>query len=163
MWHMIVIICRTHILFILNRLSFKYIFLFPICIFFLPWNSLVLFKDQFLKKILSLSPFLNKAIGSGNSLTLIENNSRFLKALMPITFSSPRAQPEVVYFLISNESPYFSDCKSKISDCPLQTSSILGKFLDFCPLRNIICPQCPPPSKIWCCHWYLSRVTNPFN
>ena len=39
----------------------------------------------------------------------------YLKALMPITFSSPRAQPEVVYFLISNESPYFSDCKSKIS------------------------------------------------
>ena len=38
-----------------------------------------------------------------------------LKALMPITFSSPRAQPEVVYFLISNENPYFSDCKSKIS------------------------------------------------
>ena len=38
-----------------------------------------------------------------------------LKALMPITFSSPRAQPEVVYFLIPNESPYFSDCKSKIS------------------------------------------------
>ena len=30
-----------------------------------------------------------------------------LKALMPITFSSPGAQPEVVYFLISNESPYF--------------------------------------------------------
>ena len=26
---------------------------------------------------------------------------------MSITFSSPRAQPEVVYFLISNESPYF--------------------------------------------------------
>ena len=26
-----------------------------------------------------------------------------LKALMPITFSSPRAQPEVVHFLISNE------------------------------------------------------------
>ena len=25
---------------------------------------------------------------------------------MPITFSSPRTQPEVVYFLISNESPY---------------------------------------------------------
>ena len=38
-----------------------------------------------------------------------------LKALMLITFSSPRAQPEVVYFLISSESPYFSDCKSKIS------------------------------------------------
>ena len=38
-----------------------------------------------------------------------------LKALMPITFSSPRAQPEVVYFLVSNEGPYFSDCKSKIS------------------------------------------------
>ena len=26
---------------------------------------------------------------------------------MPIKFSSPRAQLEVVYFLISNESPYF--------------------------------------------------------
>ena len=37
-----------------------------------------------------------------------------LKALMPITFSSPRAQPEEVQFLISNESPYFSGCKSKI-------------------------------------------------
>ena len=32
---------------------------------------------------------------------------------MPITFSSPRAQPEVVYFLISNESPYFSDANPK--------------------------------------------------
>ena len=30
-----------------------------------------------------------------------------LKALMPITFSSPIAQPEVVYILISDESPYF--------------------------------------------------------
>ena len=38
-----------------------------------------------------------------------------LKALMPITFSSPRSQLEVVYFLVSNESPYFSNCKSKIS------------------------------------------------
>ena len=38
-----------------------------------------------------------------------------LKDLMPITFSSPMAQPEVVQFLISNESPYFSSCKSKIS------------------------------------------------
>ena len=37
-----------------------------------------------------------------------------LKALMPITFSSPRAQPEVVYFFVSNESPYFSNCKSEI-------------------------------------------------
>ena len=26
----------------------------------------------------------------------------------------PRAQQEVVHFLISNESPYFSGCKSKI-------------------------------------------------
>ena len=37
-----------------------------------------------------------------------------LKTHMPITFSSSRAQPEVVHFLISNESPYFSGCKSKI-------------------------------------------------
>ena len=28
---------------------------------------------------------------------------------------SPMAQQEVVYFFISNESPYFSNCKSKIS------------------------------------------------
>ena len=27
----------------------------------------------------------------------------------------PRAQPEIIHFLISNESPYFSSCKSKIS------------------------------------------------
>ena len=38
-----------------------------------------------------------------------------LKALMPITFSSPRAQPEVVLFLVSNESPYFSHYNPKIS------------------------------------------------
>ena len=34
---------------------------------------------------------------------------------MPITFSSPRAQPEVVNFFILNESQYFSLCKFKIS------------------------------------------------
>ena len=37
-----------------------------------------------------------------------------LKTLLPITFSSPRAQPEVQHFLIPNESPYFSGCKLKI-------------------------------------------------
>ena len=53
-----------------------------------------------------------------NQYTALSSSQGFswhLKALMPITFSSPKAQPEVVYFLISNESPYFSDCKSKIS------------------------------------------------
>ena len=45
----------------------------------------------------------------------IRVNKLLLKDLMPITFSSPRAQPEVVQFLITNESPYFSSCKSKIS------------------------------------------------
>ena len=34
---------------------------------------------------------------------------------MPITFSSPRAQPEEAHFLISNKNSYFSSCKSKIS------------------------------------------------
>ena len=34
---------------------------------------------------------------------------------MPITFSSPRAQPEVVLFLMSHESPYFSHYHPKIS------------------------------------------------
>ena len=48
-------------------------------------------------------------------LILHQTSLNLLKDLMPITFSSPRAQPEVVHFLISNESPYFSSCKSKIS------------------------------------------------
>ena len=34
---------------------------------------------------------------------------------MPITFLSPRAQPEVVYFWYQMKAPYFSDCKSKNS------------------------------------------------
>ena len=52
-----------------------------------------------------------------NSATLIIGDSiiKDLKDLMLNTFSSPRAQPEVVHFLISKESPYFSSCKSKIS------------------------------------------------
>ena len=64
-----------------------------------------------------------------------------LKDLMPITFSSPRAQPEVVHFLISNDSPYFSCCKSKNS-----ASSSLQfwrydknvKFIDI-PENNCLC------------------------
>ena len=48
-------------------------------------------------------------------LQKVRNAVHKLKGLMLITFSSPRAQPEVVYFLISNESPYYSNCKSKIS------------------------------------------------
>ena len=40
---------------------------------------------------------------------------RHVRDLMSITFSSPRAQPEVVHFLTSNENPYFSSCKAKIS------------------------------------------------
>ena len=48
-------------------------------------------------------------------LLVFFNFTDHLKDVMPITFSSPRAQPEVVHFLISNESPYFSSCKSKIS------------------------------------------------
>ena len=52
-----------------------------------------------------------------NSATLIIGDSiiKDLKDFMLNTFSSPRAQPEVVHFLISKESPYFSSCKSKIS------------------------------------------------
>ena len=49
------------------------------------------------------------------SLIFFTSLYKTLKDLMPITFSSPRAQPEVIYFLMSNESPYFSKCKSKIS------------------------------------------------
>ena len=45
----------------------------------------------------------------------LSHRNNFLKDLMPITFSPPSAQPEVVHFLISNESPYFSSCKPKIS------------------------------------------------
>ena len=39
----------------------------------------------------------------------------YLKALMPITFSSPRVKLEVVPFLVSNEIPYFSHFNPKIS------------------------------------------------
>ena len=38
-----------------------------------------------------------------------------IKRYVPIAFSSPRAQPEVVLFWVSNESPYFSHYNPKIS------------------------------------------------
>ena len=56
-----------------------------------------------------ISAFMNSDFIVGNLCLSI------LKALMPITFSSPRAQPEVVLFLVSNESPYFSHYNPKIS------------------------------------------------
>ena len=44
-----------------------------------------------------------------NEVTLHTGTNRdsSLKDLMPITFSSPGAQPEVIHFLISNESHIF--------------------------------------------------------
>ena len=76
-------------------------------------------------------------INSHNSeVTLIHF---LLKALMPITFSSPRAQPEVVYFLISNESLHFSDCKlSKIS---ASNFSSLGDITKSVKLIGIPLPE----------------------
>ena len=50
-----------------------------------------------------------------------------LKALMPITFSSPGAQPEVVYFLVSNESPYFLIANLKFH---LQTPCSFGDMAE---------------------------------
>ena len=45
---------------------------------------------------------------------MVNINEAYFKGPLPITFSSPSAQPEVVHFLISNESPYFPGYKSKI-------------------------------------------------
>ena len=42
-----------------------------------------------------------------SELKLKISEYHYLKDLMPITFSSPRAQPQVAHFLISNESPLF--------------------------------------------------------
>ena len=41
--------------------------------------------------------------------------------LSTITFSSPGAQPEAVYFMVSNESQYFPYCRSEISSPKLLT------------------------------------------
>ena len=72
----------TLILFLINRFLVKYRFPFPI-LRFLPLNHVALPKDQFLKKMLlkRAKPvsFFHKTIGSNNSFTLIENNSRFLR------------------------------------------------------------------------------------
>ena len=47
--------------------------------------------------------------------TIYTNHTSHIKGPYANHILIPRAQPEVVYFLISNESPYFSSCKSKIS------------------------------------------------
>ena len=53
---------------------------------------------------------------------------------MPITFSSLRAQPEVVYFLISNESPYFLIANQKFQ---LQILSSFGDITKSIKLNGI--------------------------
>ena len=51
----------------------------------------------------------------GHGLTRIYDHQVRIKGPYADHILIPRAQPEVVYFLIPNESPYFSDCKPKIS------------------------------------------------
>ena len=80
-------------------------------------------------------------ISGKKSASLLGHISKFLKALMPITFSSPRAQPEVVYFLVSNESPYFSNCKSEISPSNSFSFGDMAEIVKLIgiPINNFLC------------------------
>ena len=37
--------------------------------------------------------------------------------------------------------------------------SHLGKFFDFCPLRNRFCPLNASTKNVWCCHYSLDVIT----
>ena len=81
---------------------------------------------------------------------------------MPITFSSPRAQPEVVHFLISNESPYFSNCKSKISASILCSFGDITKSvkLNGIPENNFLCIfiiASSPGVHTFVCLWRVNK------
>ena len=81
---------------------------------------------------------------------------------MPITFSSPRAQPEVVYFLISNESPYFCYCKSKISaQIPCSFGDITKSVnLNGIPENNFLCifiAASSPGVHTFFCLWRVNK------
>ena len=89
--------------------------------------------DQFYEISRNWGSFCTKMIASR-----LKKLAQF-KALMPITFSSPRAQPEVVYFLISNESPYFSDCKSKFQLQILCSFGDITKSMKLNPETNFLC------------------------
>ena len=48
-------------------------------------------------------------------IEILSMSHKFIKWYVPITFSSPRAQPEVVLWLVLKESPHFPHYNSKIS------------------------------------------------
>ena len=86
-----------------------------------------------------------------------------VKDLMPITFSSPRAQPEVVYFLIPNENQYFSNCKSKFR---LQILCSFGDItksvkLNGIPENNFLCIfiiASSPGLHTFFCLWRVNKM-----
>ena len=98
--------------------------------------------------ILINSLFFNQIQIFGSIPTLVIKYQHFdwfqnlnLKALMPITFSSPGAQPEVVYFLISNESSYFFIANPKFQLqilCSFGDITISVKLIGI-PENNFLC------------------------
>ena len=77
---------------------------------------------------------------------------------MPITFSSPRVQPEVVHFLISNKSPYFSGCKPKILACGFGDMTKIVKLIGI-PENNlcIFILASSPGVHTFFCLWRVNK------
>ena len=74
----------------------------------------------------------------------------------------PRAQPEVVHFLISNESPYFSSCKSKIHLQILCSSGDMTKNVKLIgiPENNFLCifiTASSPGVHSFFCLWRVNK------
>ena len=83
-----------------SQLSFV---LWPLRKTSLPYYSIILFPRHMCQiGSIFMTFFQSQIIGTCRCAFLC-----CLKALMPITFSSPRAQPQVVYFFISNKSLFF--------------------------------------------------------
>ena len=81
---------------------------------------------------------------------------------MPITFSSPRAQPEVVYFLISNESPYFLIANPKFQLQILCSFGDITKSVKLIgiPENNFLCifiVASSPGVHIFFCLWRVNK------
>ena len=100
-----------------------------------------LMKQSFAAHVFHM-PAIYKRVGyNDNKHHLGQIGFTDLKDLMPITFSSPRAQPEVVYVLISNENPYFSNSKSESSASNSLSFGVITKSvkLNGIPENNFLC------------------------
>ena len=81
---------------------------------------------------------------------------------MPITFSSPKAQPEVVYFLISNESPYFLVANPKFQLQILCSFGDIPKMVKLIgiPENNFLCifiTASSPGVRTFFCLWKVNK------